>query len=130
MVRVYVILLKIVQILCMQGMVLLTLSVSVMKHEKLFFIALYVLAIGDGGHKPCVQTFAADQFNEDTAEERDTKSSFFNCWYLAIVFGSVSAVFLVSYLQVILVVLKVSLYICSLVFYFLKKETIMITISY
>lgn len=122
MVRVYMILLKIVQILCMQGMVLLTLSVSVMKHEKLFFNALYVLAIGDGGHKPCVQTFAADQFNEDTAEERDTKSSFFNWWYLAIVFGSVSAVFLVSYLQVILVVLKVSPYICSLVFYFLKKK--------
>ncbi|XP_061353707.1 protein NRT1/ PTR FAMILY 5.4-like [Gastrolobium bilobum] len=81
------------------GMIFLTLSVSVVKQKKLFFIALYVLSIGDGGHKPCVQTFAADQFDENTAEERDAKSSFFNWWYLGIVFGSTSAAFLIVYLQ-------------------------------
>ena len=82
-------------------MVFLTLSVSVLKNRILFFGALYVLAIGDGGHKPCVQTFAADQFDDDTPEEKDAKSSFFNWWYLGIVFGSTAAVFLVIYLQVI-----------------------------
>ncbi|KAF7836191.1 protein NRT1/ PTR FAMILY 5.4 [Senna tora] len=81
------------------GMVLLTLSVSALKHKALFFVALYILAIGDGGHKPCVQTFAADQFDEDTPEERDDKSSFFNWWYLGIVFGSTTSVFVVTYLQ-------------------------------
>lgn len=85
----------------MQGLTLLTLSVSALKNQKLFFTAIYVLAVGDGGHKPCVQTFAADQFDEDTAEERDAKSSFFNWWYLSRVFGAVAAVFIVIYLQVI-----------------------------
>ncbi|KAG4957749.1 hypothetical protein JHK82_043581 [Glycine max] len=81
------------------GMVFLTLSVSALKHKFLFFLALYVLAIGDGGHKPCVQTFAADQFDEDTPEEKDAKSSFFNWWYLGIVAGSTASVFVVIYLQ-------------------------------
>ncbi|QCD85614.1 protein NRT1/ PTR FAMILY 5.4 [Vigna unguiculata] len=81
------------------GMIFLTLSVTALKHKLLFFLALYVLAIGDGGHKPCVQTFAADQFDEDTPEERDTKSSFFNWWYLGIVAGSTASVFVVIYLQ-------------------------------
>ncbi|RDX81876.1 Protein NRT1/ PTR FAMILY 5.4, partial [Mucuna pruriens] len=81
------------------GMIFLTLSVSVLKHKLLFFLALYVLAIGDGGHKPCVQTFAADQFDEDTPEEKDAKSSFFNWWYLGIVAGSTASVFVVIYLQ-------------------------------
>jgi len=84
----------------LQGMIFLTLSVTALKHKLLFFLALYVLAIGDGGHKPCVQTFAADQFDEDTPEERDTKSSFFNWWYLGIVAGSTASVFVVIYLQV------------------------------
>ncbi|XP_047150718.1 protein NRT1/ PTR FAMILY 5.4 isoform X2 [Vigna umbellata] len=81
------------------GMIFLTLSVTALKHKLLFFVALYVLAIGDGGHKPCVQTFAADQFDEDTPEERDAKSSFFNWWYLGIVAGSTASVFVVIYLQ-------------------------------
>nr|AHA84209.1 oligopeptide transporter-like protein [Phaseolus vulgaris] len=81
------------------GMIFLTLSVTALKHKFLFFLALYVLAIGDGGHKPCVQTFAADQFDEDTPEERDTKSSFFNWWYLGIVAGSTASGFVVIYLQ-------------------------------
>ncbi|KAH1102383.1 hypothetical protein GLYMA_13G197500v4 [Glycine max] len=81
------------------GMVFLTLSVTAFKHKLLFFLALYVLAIGDGGHKPCVQTFAADQFDEDTPEEKDAKSSFFNWWYLGIVAGSTASVFVVIYLQ-------------------------------
>ncbi|KAF7824722.1 protein NRT1/ PTR FAMILY 5.4 [Senna tora] len=81
------------------GMVFLTLSVSVMKHTTLFFLALYILSVGDGGHKPCVQTFAADQFDDDTPEEKDAKSSFFNWWYLGVVAGSTAAVFVVIYLQ-------------------------------
>ncbi|CAI8607473.1 unnamed protein product [Vicia faba] len=81
------------------GMVFLTLSVSVLRHKTLFFFALYVLSIGEGGHKPCVQTFAADQFDDDTPEEKDAKSSFFNWWYLGIVAGSTAAVFLPVYLQ-------------------------------
>lgn len=81
------------------GMILLTLSVSGLKNTTLFFVSLYILSIGDGGHKPCVQTFAADQFDDDSPEEKNAKSSFFNWWYLGIVAGSTIATFLVIYLQ-------------------------------
>ncbi|CAK8564646.1 unnamed protein product [Lathyrus sativus] len=89
----------IASLIYLMGMILLTLSVSIIKNKKLFFTALYILSVGDGGHKPCVQTFAADQFAEDTLEERDAKRSFFNWWYLAIVIGSVFAVFVIGYLM-------------------------------
>ncbi|XP_050877847.1 protein NRT1/ PTR FAMILY 5.4 [Lathyrus oleraceus] len=81
------------------GMIILTISVSILKNKKLFFVALYILSVGDGGHKPCVQTFAADQFAEDTEEEKDAKRSFFNWWYMSIVIGSVFAVFVIGYLM-------------------------------
>lgn len=84
-------------------MVLLCLSVSVVPlhyREAIFFVSLYILAVGEGGHKPCVQTFAADQFDEDSEEERKAKSSFFNWWYLAIVIAGTVASLVVIYIQV------------------------------
>ncbi|XP_022956478.1 protein NRT1/ PTR FAMILY 5.4 isoform X2 [Cucurbita moschata] len=84
------------------GMVLLTLSATVIgaPHRKpVFFFALYILSVGEGGHRPCVQTFAADQFDEETPEQRKRKSSFFNWWYVGLVVGSTLAVFLVIYVQ-------------------------------
>ncbi|KAL4310073.1 hypothetical protein GQ457_01G004460 [Hibiscus cannabinus] len=84
-------------------MVLLTLPVSVIPlhyRKPVFFIALYVLAIGEGGHKPCVQTFAADQFDENDPQEKAAKSSFFNWWYVGIVTGASVTIVVVIYLQV------------------------------
>ncbi|GAV75265.1 PTR2 domain-containing protein [Cephalotus follicularis] len=84
------------------GMVLMTLSVSVIpghNRRAVFYTALYILAIGEGGHKPCVQTFAADQFDENNPKEKVAKSSFFNWWYLGIVFGASAAILVVIYLQ-------------------------------
>ena len=68
--------------------------------KSIFFVALYLLSVGLSGHKPCVQTFAADQFSEESAEERKAKSSFFNWWYLGIVVGGSTAVLVVVYIQV------------------------------
>ncbi|KAL5570183.1 hypothetical protein UlMin_026758 [Ulmus minor] len=84
------------------GMVLVCFSVSIVPmhyREAIFFLAIYVVAIGEGGHKPCVQTFAADQFDEDSPAEREAKSSFFNWWYIGIVVGSTAAILLVVYVQ-------------------------------
>lgn len=84
-------------------MVLLTLSVWVVPtHSRkiVFFIALYILSVGEGGHKPSVQTFAADQFDDSCWK---AKASFFNWWYFGIVVGSSSALFVIIYLQVILI---------------------------
>ncbi|KAK8671352.1 hypothetical protein V6N13_037948 [Hibiscus sabdariffa] len=89
-------------VIYVSGMVLLTLSVSVIPlhyREAVFFTALYVLAIGEGGHKPCVQTFAADQFDENNPQEKAAKSSFFNWWYVGIVTGASIAIVVVIYLQ-------------------------------
>ncbi|KAF4393456.1 hypothetical protein F8388_023260 [Cannabis sativa] len=89
-------------IIYLTGMVMVTLSASSIcgEYKKvLFFVSLYVLSVGEGGHKPCVQTFAADQFEEKTAEEKKAKSSFFNWWYLGIVAGATVAIILVIYIQ-------------------------------
>ncbi|XP_028770009.1 protein NRT1/ PTR FAMILY 5.4-like [Neltuma alba] len=73
-------------IIYLLGTIWLTLSVSILKNNSaLFFIGLYILSVGDGGHKPCVQTFAANQFDDDSPEEKITKNSFFNYWYLGLV---------------------------------------------
>ncbi|KAL2898220.1 Protein NRT1/ PTR FAMILY 5.4, partial [Bienertia sinuspersici] len=89
--------------LFLMGLIMLTISTSSKIppniHTPLFFSALYVTAVGEGGHKPCVQTFAADQFDENTPEEKTAKSSFFNWWYLGIVVGATTAVLVVTYVQ-------------------------------
>ncbi|CAA7046160.1 unnamed protein product [Microthlaspi erraticum] len=84
------------------GMVMLPLSVTVVApemREKVLFMALYVMAVGEGGHKPCVMTFAADQFGEANAEEKAAKTSFFNYWYMAIVLSSSIAVLALIFIQ-------------------------------
>ncbi|KAL8160984.1 hypothetical protein V2J09_012473 [Rumex salicifolius] len=86
----------------LMGLSLLTLSVWVVPDHirpAIFFTALYIIAVGDGGHRPSVQTFAADQFDETTPEERKAKSSFFNYWFLGIVIGSLTSVLVVIYVQ-------------------------------
>lgn len=83
-------------------MILLTLSVSVVPldyRKAIFFVALYIIAVGEGGHKPCVQTFAADQFEEDSLEDKKVKSSFFNWWFWGIVAGQCSAILVAIYVE-------------------------------
>lgn len=84
-------------------MALLSISVSLIPwHSKKVwvFVSLYIIAIGGGGHKPCVLTFAADQFAEDTLEQKKTKSSFYNWWSLGIAAGITFSVFGVTLVQV------------------------------
>lgn len=86
----------------LQGLILLTISVAVIPthHRRAaFFTALYILSVGEGGHKPCVQTFAADQFDEELPEEKETKSSFFNWWYMGIVIAGTTSIVVVVYVQ-------------------------------
>ncbi|KAL7120401.1 hypothetical protein ACP275_02G120300 [Erythranthe tilingii] len=84
------------------GLILLTVAVSAVPlqlRHTVFFVALYILSIGEGGHKPCVQTFAADQFDENIPSEKLAKSSFFNWWYVGIVCGATAAVLVVIYVE-------------------------------
>ncbi|KAF9597109.1 hypothetical protein IFM89_015938 [Coptis chinensis] len=64
--------------------------------RAIFFLGLYVIALGTGGIKPCVSSFGADQFDDSIPVERVKRGSFFNWFYLCINIGAlVSSIFLV-----------------------------------
>lgn len=96
------------------GMTLLTLSSSVSGlkpscngdnchpttgQSAFFFVALYLIALGTGGIKPCVSSFGADQFDETDDVERKKKSSFFNWFYFTINIGALIASSVLVWIQ-------------------------------
>jgi peptide/histidine transporter 3/4 len=65
-----------------------------------FFFALYLISLGTGGIKPCLEAFGADQFDDDNdPRERDRKSSFFNWWYFGVGIGGLVAVTVLVYVE-------------------------------
>ncbi|KAM3300990.1 protein NRT1/ PTR FAMILY 8.1 isoform X1 [Capsicum chacoense] len=97
------------------GMALLTISASVPGlrptcYEKdkchatdgqtaVFFVALYLVALGTGGIKPCVSSYGADQFDDADPIERNYKNSFFNWFYFSINIGALIASSLIVWIQ-------------------------------
>lgn len=101
------------------GMCLLTLSVSLPSlkppecHEMdvtkckeastlqlvVFYVALYIIAVGTGGTKPNISTIGADQFDDFDPKQKGLKLSFFNWWMSCIVFGSLFAFTVIVYIQ-------------------------------
>jgi len=63
------------------------------------FVALYLIALGTGGIKPCVSSFGADQFDDADEAEKEHKSSFFNWFYLSINVGALVAASLLVWVQ-------------------------------
>lgn len=63
------------------------------------FVALYLIALGTGGIKPCVSSFGADQFDENDEREKKSKSSFFNWFYFSINIGALVASTVLVYVQ-------------------------------
>ncbi|XP_050385025.1 protein NRT1/ PTR FAMILY 5.6-like [Argentina anserina] len=92
-------------------------------HEVLLFVALYFISVGTGGHKPCLQSFGADQFDDDHLEERKNKMSFFNWWNFALCCGLFLGVTVIVYIQdsvswgVAALVLTVTLAVTIVTFY-------------
>ncbi|KAJ4846978.1 hypothetical protein Tsubulata_619977 [Turnera subulata] len=64
-----------------------------------FFFSLYLVAVGQGGHKPCVQTFGADQFDGQHPKESTAKSSFFNWWNFGLSVGTIKSQLILVYIQ-------------------------------
>ncbi|KAL9150511.1 hypothetical protein ABFS82_12G172500 [Erythranthe guttata] len=96
------------------GMTLLTLSASVhglkpdcsnghchptASQKGIFFAAIYLIAFGTGGIKPCVSSFGADQFDDNDEKEKKKKSSFFNWFYLSINVGALIASSVLVWIQ-------------------------------
>ncbi|PPR86094.1 hypothetical protein GOBAR_AA34598 [Gossypium barbadense] len=75
------------------------LSSSAQFQVILFFFSLYLVAFGQGGHKPCVQAFGADQFDRQDPEECKAQSSFFNWWYFGICAGTFITLWILTYIQ-------------------------------
>ncbi|GFZ01632.1 peptide transporter 1 [Actinidia rufa] len=89
------------------GMTLLTLSASVPglkptcygkddcnpthTQSAICFLALYLIALGTGGIKPCVSSYGADQFDDADEAEKKHKASFFNWFYFSINIGALIA---------------------------------------
>lgn len=98
-----------------QGMTLLTLSASVpgikptchgndschpsKMQVVICFVALYLIALGTGGIKPCVSSFGADQFDDSDDVEKKHKSSFFNWFYFSINIGALLAASVLVWVQ-------------------------------
>ncbi|KAF8061421.1 APC8 [Scenedesmus sp. PABB004] len=53
-----------------------------------FWLFMYLTALGSGGIKPCVSTFGGDQFRQSNAWERKALSSFFTWFYFCINIGA------------------------------------------
>lgn len=99
----------------MQGMTLLTVTASVPglkpncspsgacdpteTQTAVCFLALYLVALGTGGIKPCVSSYGADQFDDTDEHEKTHKSSFFNWFYLSINVGALIAGSILVWIQ-------------------------------
>ncbi|ONK76875.1 uncharacterized protein A4U43_C02F760 [Asparagus officinalis] len=90
------------------GLVLLTLSQlvpnlkpsrSLRVHEIVFFVAIYLISVGTGGHKPSLESFGADQFDDNHADERRKKMSYFNWWNCGICAGVLLGVTVIVFVQ-------------------------------
>jgi dipeptide/tripeptide permease len=68
-------------------------------HETLFFVGIYLVSVGTGGHKPALESFGADQFDDSHGTERIQKMSFFNWWNCALCAGVLLGVTVIVYAQ-------------------------------
>ncbi|KAI6685907.1 hypothetical protein NL676_031820 [Syzygium grande] len=54
----------------------------------IFYLSIYLIAFGYGGHQPTIATFGADQFDEANPKEKNSKATFFCYFYFALNVGS------------------------------------------
>ncbi|XP_062080010.1 protein NRT1/ PTR FAMILY 5.2-like [Humulus lupulus] len=65
----------------------------------MFYLALYIIAVGNGGTKPNISTLGAGQFDEFEPKEKAQKLSFFNWWVFGTFIGFLISETVVVYIQ-------------------------------
>ena len=65
----------------------------------LFYLSIYLVALGNGGYQPNIATFGADQFDEGDPKERLSKVAFFSYFYLALNLGSLFSNTILDYFE-------------------------------
>lgn len=65
----------------------------------LFYLSIYLVALGIGGYQPNIATFGADQFDEEDCREGHSKVAFFSYFYLAMNLGSLFSNTILGYFE-------------------------------
>ncbi|XP_051129318.1 protein NRT1/ PTR FAMILY 7.3 [Andrographis paniculata] len=65
----------------------------------LFYISIYMVALGNGGYQPNIATFGADQFDEEDSKEGYSKVAFFSYFYLALNLGQLFSNTILGYFE-------------------------------
>ncbi|KAJ7950685.1 Protein NRT1/ PTR FAMILY 7.3 like [Quillaja saponaria] len=65
----------------------------------LFYLSVYLVALGNGGYQPNIATFGADQFDEGHHIEGHSKIAFFSYFYLALNLGSLFSNTILGYFE-------------------------------
>ncbi|KAK1413296.1 hypothetical protein QVD17_35068 [Tagetes erecta] len=65
----------------------------------MFYVSIYLIALGNGGYQPIIATFGADQFDEDHPDEGLGKVAFFSYFYLALNLGSLFSNTILGYFE-------------------------------
>lgn len=68
-------------------------------HLALFYLSVYLIALGNGGYQPSIATFGADQFDEEDSAEGYSKIAFFSYFYLALNLGSLFSNTILGYFE-------------------------------
>lgn len=65
----------------------------------IFYLSLYLIALGTGGLKSSISGFGSDQFDENDQKERSQMNHFFNRFFFCISIGSLLAVTVLVYIE-------------------------------
>ncbi|CAL4972908.1 unnamed protein product [Urochloa decumbens] len=73
-------------------------------HVTFIYVALYLLALAQGFHRPCAEALGADQFalsddGEGDSSSRASRSSYFNWFHFSISWGYATSTTALSYLE-------------------------------
>lgn len=68
-------------------------------HVIIFYLSIYMVALGYGGYQPNITTFGADQFDETDPKEGQSKVAFFSYFYLSLNLGQVFSNTILGYFE-------------------------------